>query len=236
MSAATYAAATAFTIAEEGGYTGSSSDSGNWSSGICGVGTLIGSNMGCGAPATIAYMEETEPNVTVTAAWMQALPRAVYDGMALSRYWEPMSCDGMPAGLDLSSFDSGWNVGIGTAAKQLQAILGAKQDGEIGPLTLGLISTIPLAPIAHGLGSTDAALLQRRLGVTADGSIGPVTLAALAAQPDQRVPLLLIALYEKQAAYYRSLFNFSTYGAGWLARASRRLTAALALADSNPQT
>jgi lysozyme family protein len=227
-----YAATTAFTIAQEGGYTGDPVDSGNWSTGITGQGTLIGSNMGCGAPATIAYMAATAPSFTVTAAWMQALPRSVYDGMAQIGYWNPLQGDALPAGLDLSLFDDGWNTGIGTAAKKLQAVLGATQDGRIGPITLGLISSVALAPIAQSLNATDAATLQGRLGVIADGDVGPITLAALDAHPQQRVPLLLLALHERQVAYYQSLSNFSTFGQGWLARASSRLSAALSLADA----
>jgi lysozyme family protein len=231
MTASSFSITSLFTISQEGGYTNDPNDSGNWSSGICGVGNLIGSNMGCGAPSTIAYMGETEPNVEVTAEWMQALPVAVYSGMALTLYWDPLQCNAMPPGLDLSMFDSGWNIGTVESAVQLQKVLGATQDGDIGPITLGLISTVDVAYIAQSLGATDAAMLQRRLVVTPDGIVGPKTLAALAAQPNQRVPVLLIALYEKQVSYYRSLFNFDDYGAGWLARASARLTAALALND-----
>jgi lysozyme family protein len=233
MVASSYATTAAFTISEEGGYTNSSVDSGNWSTGVCGKGTLIGSNLGCGAPATIAYMAQAQPGFEVTAAWMQALPRSVYDGMAQSMYWEPVQAANMPPGLDLSMFDDAWNTGVGNASLKLQRVLGVTQDGMVGPNTLGRISEVGLPPIARGLTLSNATTLQKRLGVTPDGSVGPQTLAALAAQPAQRVPLLILALSEEQDAYYRSLSNFSIYGAGWLARTSRRLTAALSLYDSS---
>jgi lysozyme family protein len=227
MSGRNYQVAKTFTIGQEGGYTNSPRDSGNWSSGVVGQGQLIGSNMGCGAPATIAYMADTEPGFVVTAEWMRNLPPTVYDGMAQTRYWQPLQIDSVPSGLDLSTFDSGWNIGIGHAAIQLQELVGAKQDGDIGPVTLGLIGNVPLGPLAHALGTADAMTLQTLLSVDPDGIVGPETLAALA-----RMPLLCLRLSEIQAAYYRTLSNFSTYGDGWLARTGARLSAALALANT----
>jgi len=231
MAASSYAATKAFTISQEGGYTDDPRDSGNWSSGETGVGTLIGSNYGCGAPATIAYMAKTQPGFVVTAAWMAALPVAVYDGMVQTGYWNPLQCDSLPAGIDLSLFDDGWNTGIGSATKKLQGLLGTTQDGEIGPVTLGLINTVALAPIAKALNSTDAMTMQTLLSVDPDGDVGPITLAAVAAQESTiRVPLLILRLSELQVAYYESLSNFATYGQGWLNRTAARAEAALTLA------
>ncbi|HEX3984929.1 MAG TPA: putative peptidoglycan-binding domain-containing protein [Acidisoma sp.] len=229
---ANYASTTAFTREQEGGYTNDAHDSGNWSSGIAGQGALIGSNMGCGAPATIAYMAKVQPGFVVTADWMQALPPPVYDGMATSAYWNPLQCPDprVLPGLDLALFDFGWNTGIGSSAKRLQWLIGAGQDGDIGNETLGIVQSCGLAPIARALSPADARTLQTQLGVTADGDVGDETLQALAAQPSARPVVLLLGLGEAQAAYYRSLSNFSTYGDGWLARTSARLAAGLSLA------
>lgn len=229
---ANYAPTTAFTKVEEGGYTNDSRDSGNWSSGLVGQGTLIGSNMGCGAPATIAYMAKVQPSFVVTAGWMRALPASVYDGMARGGYWAPLQADQLPAGLDLACFDFGWNTGIGSAARRLQWLIGAAQDGQLGPKSLAQLNACALAPIAQALSKASAAILQRQLGVTADGDVGPETLAALAAASDAaiRPVVLLLGLGEAQGAYYRSLYNFPTYGAGWLARTSRRVAAGMQLA------
>jgi lysozyme family protein len=232
MAAASYGPATTFTVGEEGDYSNRPEDSGNWSSGEVGVGTFIGSRWGCGAPATIAYMKEIWPGFVVDADWMRQLPRTVYDGMAKANYWMPIQAPLLPAGLDLSLFDDAWNTGVETAARKLQGVLGTTQDGAIGPVTLGLIETAPLPPIAQALTTSNAAALQKRLGVSADGSVGPITLRALAAQPLERVPLLLLALSERQDTYYRSLSNADQFLAGWLARTSRRLQAAIALHDS----
>ena len=74
-----------------------------------------------------------------------------------------------------------------------------------------------------------ARLLQQALGFTGeavDGCVGPETLAA-AAKCD--APTLIDDLARRQASYYRSLSDFPTFGAGWLARTRRRQDAALAL-------
>jgi lysozyme family protein len=74
-----------------------------------------------------------------------------------------------------------------------------------------------------------ARLLQRALGFTGeevDGCVGPETLAA-AAKCEPRS--LIDDLAERQAAYYRSLFDFPTFGRGWLNRTQARKTAALAM-------
>ena len=51
-------------------------------------------------------------------------------------YWEPLSCDDLPAGVDLSVFDMGVNAGVLRSAKILQGIVGARPDGIIGSQTL----------------------------------------------------------------------------------------------------
>ena len=81
-----------------------------------------------------------------------------------------------------------------------------------------------------------ARLLQRAIGFTGDevdGCIGPETLGT-AATCDPRA--LVNDLADRQAAYYRSLAEFPTFGAGWLNRADARRRAALAMiADSEPR-
>jgi lysozyme family protein len=52
------------------------------------------------------------------------------------KYWDPLACAQLPAGVDYCVFDYGVNSGIGRAAKVLQQVVGTGVDGEIGPLTL----------------------------------------------------------------------------------------------------
>ena len=51
-------------------------------------------------------------------------------------YWNPIKGDLLPAGLDLMVFDCAVNQGSETAILLLQAALGIKADGVIGPITL----------------------------------------------------------------------------------------------------
>jgi lysozyme family protein len=79
-----------------------------------------------------------------------------------------------------------------------------------------------------------ARILQRALGFTGeevDGCVGPETLTA-AAKFDPRT--LVNDLAERQAAYYRSLSDFPTFGAGWLNRTNARRNAALAMISDKP--
>jgi len=79
-----------------------------------------------------------------------------------------------------------------------------------------------------------AKILQRTLGFTGeevDGCIGPETLGAVA-KFDPRT--LVNDLAERQAAYYRSLFDFSTFGTAWLNRTEARRRAALGMISNTP--
>jgi lysozyme family protein len=68
-----------------------------------------------------------------------------------------------------------------------------------------------------------AVILQRCCGAVQDGDIGPMTIASA----DRATPLALISsIATMQEAYYRSLLGFARFGKGWLARLSRRQTAA----------
>lgn len=53
-----------------------------------------------------------------------------------ARYWNPLRCDSLPAGIDLMVFDFGVNAGPGAAARMLQRAVGVRADGAIGPMTL----------------------------------------------------------------------------------------------------
>jgi len=53
-----------------------------------------------------------------------------------SGYWSKCRCDDLPSGVDYAVFDAAVNSGPGRGAKWLQAAVGAKQDGGIGPKTL----------------------------------------------------------------------------------------------------
>ena len=56
-----------------------------------------------------------------------------------SGYWGKCRCDELPTGVDYAVFDAAVNSGPGRSAKWLQAAVGAKQDGGIGPNTLARV-------------------------------------------------------------------------------------------------
>ena len=57
-------------------------------------------------------------------------------------YWDRAKCDQLPSGVDLSVFDWGVNSGISRSAKALQRIVGVKQDGGIGPMTIQAVAEV----------------------------------------------------------------------------------------------
>ena len=52
------------------------------------------------------------------------------------QYWDRISGDDLPSGIDFAVFDFAVNSGVSRAAKTLQGVVGAKQDGQIGPATI----------------------------------------------------------------------------------------------------
>ena len=219
----------AFTRAEEGGYVDDARDSGNWSGGQVGQGRLIGSNMGVGAPTLVAWMG---PQVYVTAEQMRDLQPATYSAIATARYWQPTGSGNVPAGFDLMLFDFGWNRGVSTSLDLLAKCL-ALADYQTGPMTPGLIDEallkIPRMTLLEQIPKGGIMVLQRLLDVSVDGVVGPKTLDAFSVRQDLRATAGLLALAAAQVVSYKKLSNFSTYGAGWLARTARRQVAALAL-------
>lgn len=51
-------------------------------------------------------------------------------------YWDAVSGDKLPDGLDLVAFDAAVNSGVSRGAKWLQMALGVNPDGRIGPVTI----------------------------------------------------------------------------------------------------
>ena len=51
-------------------------------------------------------------------------------------YWDRISGDNLPSGVDFAVFDYAVNSGVSKASKTLQAVVGVTQDGQIGPATI----------------------------------------------------------------------------------------------------
>lgn len=56
-------------------------------------------------------------------------------------YWDRVSGDFLPSGVDFAVFDFAVNSGVSRAAKTLQAVVGVTQDGVIGPATIQATKT-----------------------------------------------------------------------------------------------
>jgi lysozyme family protein len=56
------------------------------------------------------------------------------------KYWDKVSGDQLPAGVDYAVFDTAINSGPGRAVKLLQACVNAEVDGVLGPNSLKAIN------------------------------------------------------------------------------------------------
>jgi lysozyme family protein len=109
-------------VGHEGGFDTTRADPGNWTSGIVGVGVLLGTKYGVSAAA---YPDVAIADLTLDQA--QTIYRR--------DYWDRIGGDGLPPSLALLVFDAAINNGAAAAARWLQATVGADQDGRIGPVT-----------------------------------------------------------------------------------------------------
>jgi lysozyme family protein len=61
-------------------------------------------------------------------------------------YWRPMGLDKIDhVGIATALFDQGVNRGIYTAIMMAQRVMGVKQDGQLGPITIAAIERVPPA-------------------------------------------------------------------------------------------
>ena len=70
---------------------------------------------------------------------MRALTKDDIKPMYKAKYWDAVKGDELPSGVDISVADFGVNAGPGRAAKRLQRVVAATQDGAIGPKTLAMV-------------------------------------------------------------------------------------------------
>jgi lysozyme family protein len=76
-------------------------------------------------------------------------------------YWDAVAGAELPDGIDYAVFDFAVNSGPGRAAKYLQAVVGATEDGRIGPATLGAVKARPAGVVIDGLCDARLAFLKR---------------------------------------------------------------------------
>lgn len=74
------------------------------------------------------------------AAAMKALTPAKVAPLYRARYWNLLRCDELPPALARCVFDFGVNAGVNRAARYLQRMVGAAEDGSIGPATIAAVA------------------------------------------------------------------------------------------------
>jgi lysozyme family protein len=73
---------------------------------------------------------------------MRDFPKDSAKAIYLQKYWSPIKADQLPDALRFHVFDAAVNSGVTQAAKWLQRIAGASEDGIIGPATLAAVSNL----------------------------------------------------------------------------------------------
>jgi lysozyme family protein len=111
-------------------------DNGNWSGGKVGIGQLIGSNHGV-TPAALAAFRKV-PVYEITRDVMRALSLKEAGQIALGPYYRTPRIDRLAWNpITASLFDHCWGSGPVQAVKLFQRMIGANDDGKIGPATAG---------------------------------------------------------------------------------------------------
>ena len=78
---------------------------------------------------------------------MKQLTKDDIKPMYKARYWDVVQGDHLPSGVDISVADFGVNAGPSRAAKRLQRVVMATQDGKIGSKTQSL--HLLMIPLSH---------------------------------------------------------------------------------------
>lgn len=133
-----YSRALELVLAHEGGVRLSldPQDPGNWTGGRIGAGELRGTKFGISAAA---YPRLDIANLTEDAA------AAIYR----RDYWDACRCEEMPWPVALVIFDAAVNQGPGTARRLLQACVGVRQDGDLGPRSMAAMEAMPPLALAR---------------------------------------------------------------------------------------
>jgi lysozyme family protein len=121
-------------IGHEGRFQNGRSDRGNWTSGIVGQGILKGTKFGISA---MSYPNLDIANLTAEQA----------KGIYYQDWWLEGGMDSFPLSLGYQLFDAAINHGMRAATKMLQRAVGAQDDGQIGPLTKGLIGKMEIGDL-----------------------------------------------------------------------------------------
>jgi lysozyme family protein len=104
---------------------------------------------------------ETYLNRNVTETEMRKLTPSDVKTFYKVMYWDKLKGDQLPAGVDYAAFDLAVNSGVSRAARYLQQIAGATQDGVIGPKSLEAIAACDPAQTVDALCDMRLEFLKR---------------------------------------------------------------------------
>lgn len=125
-------------IAHEGGYSDDSRDPGNWTGGKVGVGTCKGTKYGLAA--------NTYPNLDIKNLTIEQA-KAIYK----RDWWDKLGADQLHPAIVFQLWDFAVNAGKSRAIKELQQVVGVKDDGIIGPATIAAVKKLDINDVLLGL-------------------------------------------------------------------------------------
>lgn len=143
MAASSYSTAIAHVLANEGGYTNHPADPGG------------PTNFGITLADARHYWK-----ANATASDVKAMSLDIAKQIYRAHYWNALSCDLLPAGVDYCVFDYGVNSGVSRSAKVLQRILKVEADGVIGPQTIAATNKVDPANLVGAICNERLAFLR----------------------------------------------------------------------------
>ena len=90
---------------------------------------------------TQAVYDNWRKSQTLSIQSVRAIADSEVAAIYKNLYWDRVSGDLLPSGVDFAVFDFAVNSGVSRAAKTLQAVVGVTQDGVIGPATIQATKT-----------------------------------------------------------------------------------------------
>jgi lysozyme family protein len=82
------------------------------------------------------------------------------DAIYRKQYWDAISADDLPAGLDYVVFDGAVNSGVSRSSKWLQEALGVEPDGHVGAVTLAAAQAADAAELVDRICDIRMAFLK----------------------------------------------------------------------------
>lgn len=105
------------------------------------------------------FRQTLKPKATVDDLKKLTIDQAVH--IYKKNYWDKLSCDQLPSGVDAVTYDFGINSGVYRSATYLQEILGVPGDGKIGPLTIKTCEEADPSEVVNRMCDDRLAFMQR---------------------------------------------------------------------------